>query len=54
MIAQRLGLRVRTPDVRGSSPTRGPGLSRSQRLGSGLLLGGELEKQCCHYSLSGP
>ena len=37
-IAQPLTSRPANPEVRGSSPTRGLGLSRSQRLGTGLLL----------------
>ena len=39
MIAQPLTCLPVNPEVRGSSPARGLGLSRSQRLGTGLLLG---------------
>ena len=39
MIAQPLTSRPANPEIRGSSPARGLGLSRSQRLRTGLLLG---------------
>ena len=39
MMAQPLASRPGNPVVRGSSPAGGLRLSRSQRLGTGLLLG---------------